>query len=219
MPKSLRILGAGKIGIQEGKKPQPNDHQILIKVVACGQNPLDVGVVGITANISEFADFYTGNTIGCDFAGIVESTGSLTTRFQPGDRVAGFVPGNLQDQGAFAEFLVTEEAFSARIPDDVSFEQAATIGVAASTAAISLYSHLNLPRRRKDPNPFKEFILVNGGSSAMGTMVIQIAKMSGAKVIALASSKNFGLVQSYGADKVFDYVGNQFCNIQTAFTN
>ncbi|CAG9955361.1 unnamed protein product [Clonostachys rosea f. rosea IK726] len=200
MPKSLQIRGADKIGIKDVEKPCPEGNQILVKVVASGQNPLDVAVVCITASVAEFVDYYNGNTIGCDFAGIVEAVGPQATRFQPGDRVGGFLPGNLQEQGAFVE-----ESFSTRLPASMPFEYAATIGVAASTAAIALYSHLNLPRYGNGAKPFNQYLLVNGGSSATGTMIIQIAKLSGARVIALTSPRNFDLVKSYGADKAFDY--------------
>lgn len=124
--------------------------------------------------MAEFVDYYSGNTIGCDFAGIVEVVGPQATRFQPGDRVGGFLPGNLQEQGAFAEYLVVEESFSTRLPASMPFEYAATIGVAASTAAIALFSHLNLPRYGNGAKPFNQYLLVNGGSSATGTMIIQV---------------------------------------------
>jgi NADPH:quinone reductase-like Zn-dependent oxidoreductase len=60
--------------------------------------------------VPEFADYYNGNTIGCGFAGIVEAIGPQTTRFKPADRVGGFLPGTLEEQGAFAEYLVVEES-------------------------------------------------------------------------------------------------------------
>jgi NADPH:quinone reductase-like Zn-dependent oxidoreductase len=85
------------------------------------------------------------------------------------------VSGNLDKQGSFAEFLVVEESFSAKIPEHMSFEDGTTIGVAISTAAISLYGHLGLPRCREAEKPFKEYVMIYGASSAMGTMMVQVS--------------------------------------------
>ncbi|KAK7219055.1 hypothetical protein V2G26_007058 [Clonostachys chloroleuca] len=155
------------------------------------------------SNFCESGCFVTEPARRC--SGLYYCERGRATRFQPGDRVGGFLPGNLQEQGAFAEYLVVEESFSTRLPASMPFEYAATIGVAVSTAAIALFSHLNLPRYGNGAKPFNQYLLVDGGTSATGTMIIQIAKLSGARVIALRSPRNFDLVKSYGADKAFDY--------------
>lgn len=92
----------------------------------------------------------------------------------------------------------------AKIPDGMSFEDAATLGVGTTSVGQSLYMTLKLPLPTgpaKTPFP----ILIYGGSSATGSLAIQYAKLSGLTVVTTASPKNFDLVKSRGADAVFDY--------------
>lgn len=149
-----------------------------------------------------------GSIVGNDYAGVVVSVGPNVTRYQPGDRVAGFVFGNLNkfpDTGAFSEYVLGEADISLKIPDSLSFEDAATLGTAVTTIGQSLYQSLNLPfptEPAKDSPP----ILIYGGSSAMGSLAIQFAKLSGYKVVTTASPKNFDFVKAMGAEEVIDYV-------------
>jgi NADPH:quinone reductase-like Zn-dependent oxidoreductase len=130
--------------------------------------------------------------MGVDFAGVVEAVGEAVTRFAPGDRVFG------GGKGAFAEYvLVGEKQPIAPVPDGVSFDHAATLPVAAVTALQALRD-----KGRVEPG---EKVLINGASGGVGTFAVQIAKSMGAEVHGVCSTRNVELVQSLGADRVFDY--------------
>jgi len=149
-----------------------------------------------------------GALVGCDYAGIVEEVGkSVTKPLKKGDRVAGFAHGSdyvQHENGAFAEYIVAKGGLQMKIPDNVSFEEAATLGVGISTVGQGLYQSLELPWPTE---PARESfpLLIYGGSTATGTLAIQFAKMSGLTVITTSSPKNFKLCKSVGADATFDY--------------
>lgn len=160
-----------------------------------------------------FVPSSAGALIGNDFAGTVVALGPGVTRYSVGDRIAGIAPGNINqspDGGAFAEFVLGDVGLSFRIPDAMGFEDAATLGTAITTIGQSLYQSLQLPWPAT-PAPAEEAgaVLVYGGSSAMGTLAVQYAKLSGCKVISTASPANFALVKAMGADEVFDYVSTR----------
>jgi NADPH:quinone reductase-like Zn-dependent oxidoreductase len=133
---------------------------------------------------------------GTDFAGTVEAIGAEVTRFRPGDEVFGW------GSGAFAEFVQASEEHLVKKPGDLTFEQAAAIGVSASTA-------LQLLRDDGAVQPGQK-ILVNGASGGVGTFAVQIAKALGAEVTGVTSTKNVEMVRSIGADHVIDYTQEDF---------
>lgn len=140
--------------------------------------------------------------VGCDYAGTVAYDAN---GYKKGDRVSGFVHGGAyQDVGAFAEYVVANPKLVFRIPDNVTFEQAAAYPIPYMTACLALYQKLGL----KSPlakNSSDEFVFIYGGSSAVGQQAIQLAALSGYKVITTASPKNFDLLKKLGAKECFDY--------------
>ncbi|KAL2869786.1 zinc-binding alcohol dehydrogenase family protein [Aspergillus lucknowensis] len=190
--------------------PTSHPSALLIRTVAVALNPTDWKAIDRGQK--------TPSVIGCDYAGVVEAIGpAVTKRFKIGDRVAGFVHGcNDLDpsEGAFAEFLFAPADLQIVLPDTLSFEEGATLGIAVTTVGQGLYQSLKLelpsadsdPRSgNRDPTDGNRTILIYGGSTAMGTLAIQFAKLSGYHVIATCSPRNFDLVRGYGADAVFDY--------------
>jgi NADPH:quinone reductase-like Zn-dependent oxidoreductase len=133
---------------------------------------------------------------GTDIAGTVEAVGTNVTRFRPGDEVFGWCAG------AFAEFANASEGQLVTKPSDLTFEQAAAIGVSASTA-------LQLLRDEGHVQPGQK-VLINGASGGVGTFAVQIAKALGAEVTGVTSSRNVEMVRSIGADHVIDYTRNDF---------
>jgi NADPH:quinone reductase-like Zn-dependent oxidoreductase len=133
---------------------------------------------------------------GTDFAGTVEAVGADVTRYRPGDDVFGW------GAGAFAEFAHASEDQLVSKPSDLTFEQAAAIGVSASTA-------LQLLRDDGAVKPGQK-VLINGASGGVGTFAVQIAKALGAEVTGVTSTKNVEMVRSIGADHVIDYTQNDF---------
>lgn len=179
--------------------PALREHQILVKVVCVALNPADWKHVDFSSA--------PGALLGYDYSGIVEETGKGVTRFAKGDRICGLVHGGnaLQlEDGAFAEYIVVKDHVQIHIPENLSFQQAATIGVGIVTVGLSLYHNLklNLPN---DPIAEPVSILIYGGSTATGSLAIQFAKLSGYHVLTTCSPHNFDFVKSLGADIVCDY--------------
>jgi len=132
---------------------------------------------------------------GWDFAGHVVATGKDVTTLRAGDEVYGssFMSGF----GAFAERVAVREQFVARKPSNLTFEQAAAVPLAASTALQGLRDHGQLESGSK--------VFIVGASGGVGTFAVQLAKAFGAEVTAVCSTRNVDLVQSLGADHVIDY--------------
>ncbi|KAI7969546.1 hypothetical protein EIK77_005176 [Talaromyces pinophilus] len=177
--------------------PKLHDHNLLVKTETIALNPTDWKHVHQATAVD-------GCLLGVDFAGIVEEVGpNVTKPFQKGDRVAGFVNGGNsynKDTGAFAEYVLAKEFTLFKIPDTLSFEEAATFGTGILTVGQGLYEkdyglELAMPN---EPTKVSEYVLIYGGSTATGTLGIQFAKLT-------ASPKNFTLNKTLGAEEVFDY--------------
>ncbi|KAI1739292.1 GroES-like protein [Xylaria scruposa] len=200
--KAIVITEKGKVGIKELPLPKLNPGYVLVKVRAVGINPTDWKSID-GAEADRF-----GARSGCDYAGeVVEVGPGVTKDIKKGDRSAGWVFGaswNAPDNGAFGEYLVAKEHIQLKIPDNVTDEEAATLGVSVTTVGQGLYKTLKLPlpnNPAKTPFP----VLIYGGSTATGIYGIKYAKASGLTVIATASPHNFELLKAAGADHVFDY--------------
>jgi NADPH:quinone reductase-like Zn-dependent oxidoreductase len=133
---------------------------------------------------------------GTDVAGTVEAVGSAVTSLRPGDEVFGWCAG------AFAEYARATEDHFVKKPASLTFEQAAAVGVSATTA-------LQLLRDDGKVQPGQK-VLINGASGGVGTFAVQIAKAFGAEVTGVTSTKNVDLVRSIGADHVIDYTRADF---------
>ncbi|KAF9043109.1 chaperonin 10-like protein [Panaeolus papilionaceus] len=202
-PETMRAIvtcGDGKFQLKRVPVPSPKPNEILVKVEACAQNHTDCKSI--------ILDKRAGNIVGSDFAGVIVAVGEavpveLSRRL--GDRIAGAVRGNINPNGAFSEYVVTDPALVFPLPDDVPFELGAQLGVSCYAACQALYQTLNLPTPL-DPTPEEVTdILVWSGSSHTGQYAIQIAKLSGLRVVATCSPKSFDFVKSLGAVEVFDY--------------
>jgi NADPH:quinone reductase-like Zn-dependent oxidoreductase len=181
------------------EKPVPADDQLLVRVHAAATNPLDWHYIRGTPYIMRLE---TGLRrpkelrLGVDFAGTVEATGKSVTRFKPGDEVFG------GRTGAFGEYVVVrEQGAIAPKPSNLSFEQAAGVGIAAVTALQALHKAGVGPESR---------VLINGASGGVGTFAVQIAKSMGAHVTGVSSTRNIELVRSLGADDVIDYTREDY---------
>jgi NADPH:quinone reductase-like Zn-dependent oxidoreductase len=122
-----------------------------------------------------------GALLGCDYAGVVEEVGrSVDKHLKKGDSICGFAHGansvQLED-GTFAEYIVVKGDLAMKIPENVSFEKAATLGVAMVTIGQGLYQQMKLERPLQ-PTKAGRPILIYGGSGGMGTFGIQFAKLS-----------------------------------------
>ena len=182
------------------KIPIAAQNQVLVKVAAASLNPLDAHFMrGSPYMLRLFTGIGApGNRgIGRDFAGTVVAVGDGVTALQPGDRIFGGA-GH-----AFSEYLVRDVTGSvARIPDTVSFEQAAGVPIAGVTALQALRDHGKLESGQR--------VLINGASGGVGTYAVQIAKAMGAHVTGVCSGRNVELVKALGADQVFNYKKEEY---------
>ena len=197
--------GVPNLKFQEIEKPTPADDQLLVKVRAASVNPLDWHFIEGTPYIGRFL-FGMGprkpkdTRLGVDFAGVVEAVGKNVTQFKPGDEVFG------GRTGAFADYVCVRESRAVALkPATVSFEQAASVPIAAITALQAL--------RDKGHLQAGQNVLINGASGGVGTFAVQIAKSYGAHVTGVCSTRNLDLVRSLGAEHVIDYTKQDFSHM------
>ena len=187
--------------LRDMEKPLPTDEQVLVNVYAAAANPADWHMIRgkpLFARLS-FGLFKPKNTIpGLDIAGRVEAVGKNVADFKPGDSVFGDSGGG----GGFAEYVCVAEKNLVLKPENLTFEQAAAVNVAAITALQGL--------RFKGPIKPNQNVLINGASGGVGTFAVQIATSFGAKVTGVCSTRNVEMVRSIGADDVIDYTKKDF---------
>lgn len=188
-------------------KPVPAADEVLVKVRAAGVNPYDWHNL---RGSPYFMRLGTGigspkeDRLGVDFAGVVEAVGANVTAYAPGDEVFGGA------SGAFAEYVVVaEDGALAAKPANVTFEQAAGVGIAGLTAIQALVDKGMLEAGQK--------VLINGASGGVGTFAVQIAKALGAHVSGVCSTRNVDMVLGLGADRVFDYKQENYTDSDTRF--
>ncbi|KAH7011085.1 putative zinc-binding oxidoreductase ToxD [Ilyonectria destructans] len=197
---ALKSAKDHKAGLFDVPLPVPARGEVLVRTKAVALNPSDWKAITWMDTLNF--------TIGCDYAGIVEEVGEGVEKdWKKGDRIAGMANGNNPlhlDGGAFAEYIVVKGDVQIKIPDNIGFEEAATLGVGTATVGQGLYQKMKLPLPTA---PVKEKfpILIYGGSTATGILGIQFAKLSGLEVITTCSPRNFDYVKEHGADHVFDY--------------
>ncbi|KAM0323350.1 hypothetical protein ACHAQA_008943 [Verticillium albo-atrum] len=189
--------------VQTSKRPvpTPGPGQVLIRTAAVALNPCDWKMS------SAFPT--PGAGCGSDYAGRVVHVGNAVTNLEEGDRVAGAVHANnpiSPESGAYAEYSIVDADQLWRVPDTMSWAEAATIGLCGiGTVGMAAWRNLDLPGTPETPSNKHEWVLVYGASAANGTMAVQTLKRSGFRVIATCSPHNFGMVESFGAEKVLDY--------------
>jgi NADPH:quinone reductase-like Zn-dependent oxidoreductase len=194
-PETLRMA--------EVDQPAPNADAVLVKVLAASVNAADWHVL---RGKPLFSRATLGllrpkhQILGVDVAGQVEAVGPGVTRFQPGDEVYA----NLLDHGygGFAEYVSVPVGVLSLKPASLSFEEAAAVPMAATTALQGLGHHGALQPTHK--------VLINGATGGVGSFAVQLAKASGAEVTAVTSTRNLELVRSLGADQVVDYTTTDF---------
>jgi NADPH:quinone reductase-like Zn-dependent oxidoreductase len=190
--------GPEVLKVEEIEKPVPNDNQVLVKVRAASLNPLDLTIRGPLLLRPLFGLRKPKDTrLGVDYSGTVEAVGKNVTNFKPGDEVFG------GKNGAIAEYVcVLADRAVVLKPANMTFEQAASVPVAAITALQGLRDRGHIQSGQK--------VLINGASGGVGTFAVQIAKSFGTEVTGVCSTRNVDLVQSIGADHVIDYTKEDF---------
>ena len=184
--------------------PAIGDDEVLVRVRAASVNPLDWhfmrGEPFLVRMLAGMSRPRAGaNQLGADMAGSVEAVGKNVAEFRAGDEVFG----GLEDRGTLAEYIsVRQDGVVVSKPANLTFEQAASVPVAAFTALQALRDKAQVRAGQK--------VLVNGASGGVGTFAVQLAKAFGAEVTGVCSTPNVDLVASLGADHVVDYTGQDF---------
>ncbi|KAH8756687.1 chaperonin 10-like protein [Diaporthe sp. PMI_573] len=200
--KEALVSSGPAVEIVDSSVPAPGPGHVLIKVVVSGSNPKDW-------KMPEYYGYERINS-GDDIAGLVQSVGAGVVEFKPGDRVAAMhqtgSPG-----GSFAEYALSPADTTFHIPDHISFEEAATIPLAALTAAVLIFRGLGLPGSSDEMNAVKDDVpfVVYGGASAVGAFAIQLAKHRGIHPIISVAGRGIAFVESlldrHKGDTVVDY--------------
>ncbi len=186
--------------LRDVDRPTIDDDSILVRVRAASINAYDWHMMrGSPYLVRMMAGLRKpkSTAVGVDVAGEVEAVGKNVTEFRPGDEVFG------SRHGSLAEYVRgTEKSFLVPKPAGLTFEQAAAVPMAASTALQGLRDKGQLKPGQR--------VLINGASGGVGTFAVQIAKALGAHVTAVCSTRNVDQARSLGADEVIDYTREDF---------
>ncbi|WP_068672098.1 NADP-dependent oxidoreductase [Oceanobacillus sp. Castelsardo] len=190
--------GKEQLKERELEKPSPGDNQVVVKLHATSINPIDWKLREGYLKSSLPFDFPI--ILGWDAAGVVDEVGKNITEFKVGDRV--FARPETTNRGTYAEYTVVDSHLLARIPDNVSFEDAACVPLAGLTAWQCLFDFGQVKSGDK--------VLIHAGAGGVGSFAIQFAKNVGAYVVTTAGTHNVEFLKSLGADEVIDYKKEDF---------
>src|SRR5712672_2993695 len=195
--KAVRLLEyGGQLVFNDVPMPAIARDEILVKTKSTAVNHLDLVKASGTAR--QILPIDLPWIPGHEFSGVVEQSGSDVAACAPGDAVFGICAMG----GAYAEYLAVKPAAIARKPSNLSFEEAASVPVAAQTAWQGIFTHGHLEKGQT--------ILIHGGAGAVGAYAVQLAAHAGATVIATASGDDEAYLKSIGASRVIDYRKEQF---------
>lgn len=201
--------GPEVLQLTEVEKPSPAANEILVRVHAAALNPVDWHFVRGAPYLLRMASggFKRPNhhrRVGCDYSGTIAAIGRDVTGFTAGQTVFGMGKGSL------AEFLaVAPERDAVLKPERLTFEQAASVGLAGLTA-------LQVLRDKARVQPGQKVLIVGAGGG-IGTFAVQIAKAFGADVTGVQSTTAHDLVRSLGADHLIDYTKEDFTSANTRY--
>ncbi|MFL5697975.1 MAG: NADP-dependent oxidoreductase [Ktedonobacteraceae bacterium] len=182
--------GPEQLKLEQLERPQPQAGEVLLRVHAAGVNPLDWKIrQGL---MKEFMPMTFPYIPGIEVSGVVEDVGPGVTAFEIGQAVYG-----QSAKGAYAEYLTISVETLALKPETLSFTEAATVPVGATTAWRALFEHGGLTSGQR--------VLIQGAAGGVGLFAVQLAKWKGAQVIGTASTANLAFVRGLGADTVVDY--------------
>lgn len=195
-----------QLRLERVPQPEPQEGEVLVRVHAAGVNPVDWKIRA--GWMKDFRPSTFPYVPGADFAGVVEKVGTGVTTLQPGQEVFG-----RSSAGSYTEYGIAPANALALKPKTLSFDDAATIPVGATTAWQGLFDHGNLQPGQR--------VLILGGAGGVGLFAVQFARWKGAHVISTASTRNVDFVRSLGAETVIDYtkteVGDEIHDVDLIF--
>ncbi|EPT05363.1 hypothetical protein FOMPIDRAFT_1021609 [Fomitopsis schrenkii] len=211
LQKALYLVAKhGSFSLKSASIPHPGPGEILLKQAAIGLNPVDEGIQSLGYFIKEYPAI-----LGLDLAGIVEEVGEGVTNVKKGDRVLSQGTLGINEHGAYQQYALGYAASTSKIPDSLSFDQAASIPLTLSTASIALYHPQGAMNGTAALTPPWEVggrgkyrghpTVVFGGATSVGQYAIQLLKLSGfSPIITTASPRNAAWLRELGATHVLD---------------
>ncbi len=192
-------------------KPKPKANEVLVKVFSFSINPLDWHIMRGTPYLMRtrmglFRPKF--DRLGADFAGIISAVGESVTNFKVGDEVFG-ISGFRNGLGAMAEYVCVDEAMVVAKPVSVTYEEAAGVPIAAVTALQGLKHYGKLKSHER--------VLINGASGGVGSFAVQLARVYGAEVTAVCSTRNLSMVKQLGANRCIDYTLGDFVSKESGY--
>src|SRR3989440_1189308 len=195
--KAVRLLEyGGQLVFNDVPTPTIAPDEILVRIRSTAINHLDL--VEASGRLREILPTDLPWIPGHEFSGVVEQIGRDVAVCAPGDAVFGTTSG----MGAYAEYLAVKATAIARKPSNLSFEEAASVPVAAQTTWQGIFTHGHLEKGQT--------IRIHGGAGAVGAYAVQLASHAGATVIATARGDDEAYLNSIGASRVIDYREAQF---------
>lgn len=186
-------------------KPIVKNNEVLIRIHATSVNPVDWKIR--KGDLQEQLRFSFPITLGLDVAGVIEEVGEDVECLNIGDKV--FTKPENIGSGSYAEFIAVQLDLVSHMPNNISYEEAASIPLAGLTAWQSLVDYAKIKENDR--------VFIHAGAGGVGSLAIQIAKSFGAFVATTASSKNKEFLQSLGADLVIDYKKDKFEELVSDF--
>lgn len=181
--------------------PQIKNNEVLIEVYSSCINPLDYRVKN--GAMKPLLNYEFPLILGTDFAGKVIQIGSHVSRFKVGDEVYGSL--DARQMGAFSENVAIDEKYLSLKPQNLDFNQAASLPLVALTVTQAFTEIAKVMPGQK--------VLIKAGSGGIGSFAIQYAKALGAEVATTTSAENTDMVRKLGANHVIDYRSQKFENI------
>ncbi|PGD61466.1 NADP-dependent oxidoreductase [Bacillus wiedmannii] len=198
--KAMIIDKYGKVPMRMAEVPTPeiNEYEVLAEIHAASINPIDFKIRD--GKVKMLLKYEMPLILGNDFSGVIVKVGSKVTRFKVGDEI--YARPRKNKIGTFAEYIAIHEDDIALKPENLSFEEAASIPLVGLTSYQALHDIMHLQKGQK--------ILIHAGSGGVGTFAIQLAKIMGATVTTTASEAGSDLVKSLGADEIINYKTENF---------
>ncbi|PFM12805.1 NADPH:quinone reductase [Bacillus cereus] len=205
--KAMIIDKYGKVPMRMAEVPTPeiNEHEVLVEIHAASINPIDFKIRD--GKVKMLLKYEMPLILGNDFSGVIVQVGSKVTHFKVGDEI--YARPRKNKIGTFAEYIAIHEDDIALKPENLSFEEAASIPLVGLTSYQALHDIMQLKKGKK--------ILIHAGSGGVGTFAIQLAKIMGATVTTTASEAGANLVKSLGADEIINYKTEKFEDILTNY--
>lgn len=206
--KAMIIEKYGKnVPLIMAEQPMPNigEHDVLVEIHAASLNPIDYKIK--EGKMKLLLNYKFPLILGNDFSGVVVKVGDRVNSFKPGDEVYGRPRKNRI--GTLAEYIAVHEEDICLKPQNLTFEEAASIPLIGLTTYQAFVDILQIQKGQK--------ILIHAGSGGVGTFAIQLAKLMGAYVATTASEKGYELVKSLGADLIINYKKENFEDVLTGY--